>query len=98
MKTAEDVTYQEVGDEVVVLDLKSGRYFGLNRTAGFIWIGLVDPRESKSSPDDYAKTFGVSPRNTANRQKHPGHRRRDRTKAQVHGPETRIHGTAAGRH
>ena len=59
-EAVKDVLFQKVGDEVVVLDVKSGRYFGLNRTAGFIWIALVAPEKGKKTEEEYAKMFGIS--------------------------------------
>lgn len=36
-RCAPDVLFQEVDGEIVLLDLESERYFGLNRTGARIW-------------------------------------------------------------
>jgi hypothetical protein len=38
---APDVLFQELGDESVVLDLKSGIYFGLNEVGSRIWQWIL---------------------------------------------------------
>jgi hypothetical protein len=35
------VAFQQVGDEVVLLHLKTGVYWGLNPTGALIWEGIV---------------------------------------------------------
>jgi hypothetical protein len=59
-KVPKDILYQEVGDEVVVLDVKQGRYYGLNKTAGFIWLALVAPKKGKKTAEDYAAHFKIT--------------------------------------
>lgn len=58
-KPVRGISWQEVGDEVVILDVKVGRYYGLNRTAAFVWICLVQPRKGTKTAGDYAAAFGV---------------------------------------
>lgn len=36
-KAAPDVLFQEVNDELVLLDIDSERYFGLNHTGARVW-------------------------------------------------------------
>lgn len=38
---SEDVVYENVGDELVLLDLQSGTYFGLNSVGRRIWELLI---------------------------------------------------------
>jgi predicted Rdx family selenoprotein len=39
---------RQVGDDLVILDPESGRYFGLNDVGALIWDRLAD----ETSPDD----------------------------------------------
>jgi hypothetical protein len=39
-RRAADVVSRNIGEETVLLDLRSGRYFGLNASGSAIWEGL----------------------------------------------------------
>lgn len=39
---SDDVIGREVGGEIVLLDLESGTYFGLNEVGGAVWKQIVD--------------------------------------------------------
>jgi hypothetical protein len=39
-----DVVFRQLGDEAVLLDLKSGKYFGLNEVGARIWQLVADAR------------------------------------------------------
>lgn len=39
-----DVLFRQLGDEVVALDLGSGKYFGLNEVGSRVWDLLLTPR------------------------------------------------------
>ena len=38
----DDVTWRDVDGEILMLDLRSTHYFGLNATASTLWLGLVE--------------------------------------------------------
>jgi hypothetical protein len=42
--TREDLVLEEIEDEVVILDLKSNSYFGLNPVARLVWQGLNEDK------------------------------------------------------
>ena len=43
-KTAENIAWRNVNDEIVILDLKSGEYFTLNDVAQCIWKSITDEK------------------------------------------------------
>ncbi len=47
MRRSDKAMARRVGDEIVILDIDSGQYFGLNEVGAFIWdrIGLGTHRE-----------------------------------------------------
>jgi Coenzyme PQQ synthesis protein D (PqqD) len=49
----EDVLSRELDGEAVLLDLRSGHYFGLNSTGSRVWAGLKDGKEA----DDIAQAL-----------------------------------------
>ncbi len=55
-----DVLFQEVSGEIVLLDLVSERYFGLNSTGARVWQGLSEGRTTEEIISGLAKEFDVS--------------------------------------
>ena len=57
------VTWQQVDEEVVVLDLAESRYLALNDSAAVLWNGLVEGAEAGVADDDLTdllvRTFGI---------------------------------------
>lgn len=56
-----DVVAREVGGELVLMDLASGTYFGLNEVGGMIWASIED--ESKPLEQlvrDVCENYGVA--------------------------------------
>lgn len=43
---SDDVIGREVGGEIVLLDLGSGTYFGLNEVGGAVWQQIVDGNDT----------------------------------------------------
>lgn len=41
VRASPDVVYQKIGDEAVLLNLRTGVYWGLNRTGAVIWEGIT---------------------------------------------------------
>jgi hypothetical protein len=52
------VTWKNLEDSVVLLDLNNGSYFTLNETASSIWQGLVDDRSIKEITLSMSKEYG----------------------------------------
>jgi Coenzyme PQQ synthesis protein D (PqqD) len=54
IRIPDDVLWSEVGDEVVLLNLASGNYFGLDGVAARIWSLIV----AQTSTDEILSTIG----------------------------------------
>ena len=50
----DNVVFQEVGEELVLLDLQSGTYFGLNETGAEIYRLLLDRGNLEQLPESFA--------------------------------------------
>ncbi|AFZ34364.1 hypothetical protein Sta7437_0773 [Stanieria cyanosphaera PCC 7437] len=53
--------HSEVGSEAVILDLKSGVYFGLNETGNQIWQWLQEPKTESEIIDLVLAEYDVTP-------------------------------------
>ncbi len=49
-----------VGDEVVMMDMESGKYFGVNKTGSYIWQLLEQPTTLGELCDRLVADFGIS--------------------------------------
>lgn len=54
-----DVMTRQVGDEIVLLDLAGGNYFGLNPVGARIWQLLGEGKATGEVPDILAAEFDV---------------------------------------
>ncbi len=54
-----DVLSRELDGEAVLLDLRSGRYFGLNGTGARVWALLKDGHERPQIADSLVEEFEV---------------------------------------
>jgi hypothetical protein len=54
-----DVIQSRVGDEVVMLDVESGYYFGLNSVASVIWDMMKEKIELNTLVENLMKEFEV---------------------------------------
>lgn len=66
---ATEVTFQEMGDETVLLNLASGQYFGLNRVGTRIWQLLTEGQTPAGIIDTIAAEFDA-PRADVERDTH----------------------------
>ena len=58
LTVSDDVVTREVGGELVLLDLNSGQYFGLDAVGGRIWELLAEsPRDLKQLCDQIEAEF-----------------------------------------
>jgi len=53
------IVQSQIGEEVVMLDMESGFYFGLNSVASVIWGLLADEIEFESLVDQLMTKFDV---------------------------------------
>ena len=56
-----DALFRELGGEGVILDLGSGRYFGVDRVGARIWQLLVERRTLRSVHQQLLSEFDVPP-------------------------------------
>ena len=56
-----DVLISIIDDEAVLLNLKSERYFGLNRTGTTMWTALTTAESIESAYQTLVGTFAVDP-------------------------------------
>ena len=54
-----DYIWKEVGENIVVLNLDSGRYFSLNGTGSLIWTALMEKVGLDEIADRICATFKV---------------------------------------
>ncbi len=58
---ANRVVWRLISDEAVVLNLKSGHYYGLNKTCSMIWSLLSRNKTLEEIAAAIAKKYGISP-------------------------------------
>jgi Coenzyme PQQ synthesis protein D (PqqD) len=61
VQLSDDVVTREVGGETMLLDLASGKYFGLNRVGGRFWQLLEDGQSAVQARDALLDEFEVAP-------------------------------------
>ena len=54
-----NVLFRELGDDLVLLDLQSSKYFNLNKTGAAIWQLLSEKKDQSSISRNLAEQFGV---------------------------------------
>lgn len=59
MNIPEDVLSRELDGEAVLLDLRSGRYFGLNGTGARVWAFLKEGLEREAIAEKLTDEFEV---------------------------------------
>ena len=55
----ERIVWRNIGEEVVILDLQSGYYYGLNKTAALIWNRLTESKPSDVIGQEMAVVYGI---------------------------------------
>lgn len=58
---ASDLTWQEIDDEIVVLDLRASSYLRLNGTGAHLWKELEQGADVAGLVDSLVATFEVDP-------------------------------------
>jgi Coenzyme PQQ synthesis protein D (PqqD) len=54
-----DLSWRQVGDEVIVLDLRSNAYLSINRSGVTLWEMLVDGSTTATMADRLVSEFGL---------------------------------------
>lgn len=57
----DSVLWQEVGDEIVLLDVDGGEYHGLNEVGSMIWRALEQHPDVSSAYEHLCGTYEVDP-------------------------------------
>jgi hypothetical protein len=60
-KIADHVAWRKVGDEIVVLDLKTNAYYSLNETGIVVWEGLAKKQALPALVEAVVDQCDVSP-------------------------------------
>jgi hypothetical protein len=60
VRPARDVVFRELGGEMVLLNLKSGVYFGLNETGTQMWTLLAELKDPKRVVDALEREYAAS--------------------------------------
>jgi hypothetical protein len=60
IRPARDVVFRELGGEMVLLNLKSGVYFGLNETGTQMWTLLVELKDPGQVVEAMEREFTAS--------------------------------------
>lgn len=61
LEVSSSVVTREVGGEIMLMDLESGTYFGLNPIGGRAWQALEDGKSIKELCEQIEGEFDVSP-------------------------------------
>ena len=61
LRIVDDVTWTDLGDEVVILKLDTGIYFGLDRVGTRIWTLIADGRKREEILQTVATQYNASP-------------------------------------
>ena len=61
LEASSSVVTREIGGEMVLMDLESGNYFGLNSIGGQVWQALEEGKTIKELCDQIEQEFDVPP-------------------------------------
>jgi len=56
----EDYVWKEIGDQVVVLHIDSGKYYSLNSTASLIWRAIMNQVQPAQIVEELCSVFEVN--------------------------------------
>ncbi|MEM4260745.1 MAG: PqqD family peptide modification chaperone [Candidatus Woesearchaeota archaeon] len=59
--TSKDQIFRDVGEETVILNLKTGLYCGLNEVGTYIWSQIKEPKTIQDILDMVLKEYDVDP-------------------------------------
>jgi hypothetical protein len=61
IKVSKDAVHCDVEDEVVILGMKDGVYYGLNPVGAFIWSKIQEPKQVEEIKEAILEEFDVGP-------------------------------------
>ena len=61
IKVSKEAVHCDVEDEVVILGMKDGVYYGLNPVGAFIWSKIQEPKTVEEIRDLILEEFDVGP-------------------------------------
>jgi len=61
VRPGRDVVFRELGGEAVLLNLRTGVYYGLNETGAALWSRLVECRDPARVLAAFARDYAVAP-------------------------------------
>ena len=57
---ASQAEWREVGDEVLILNVRTGRYLALNRSASLLWPALVEGAHTRALARQLREAYGLA--------------------------------------
>ncbi len=61
LEVSSDVSWRDVNDETIILNLKSGEYFTLNDTGKFLWKGICENKQPRELVLLLAQDYNLKP-------------------------------------
>ena len=58
---ADGIVWRQVGDELVLLELESGRYLSVNQTGATLWPLLLEGCPATRLVDELVQSYGIAP-------------------------------------
>lgn len=59
-KLRKNISWEEIGGEIVIFKLDTGKYFRLNGTASVIWKKLMEDKELAETKEEFLAEFAVN--------------------------------------
>ena len=63
----ENLIFEKIGEEILIIDHKKGHLITLNRTASFLWKSLIAPISLKNLVSLYLEKFGQDKKEDASK-------------------------------
>lgn len=61
LEVSSDISWRDVNNETIILNLKSGEYFTLNDTAKFLWKGICENKQPRELVLLLAQDYNLKP-------------------------------------
>ena len=55
--------WRNIEGEIVILNLESGHYYGLNKTGSLVWVALCEKKDDKEIADKLCSRYSISRKN-----------------------------------
>ena len=59
-KLRKNISWEEIGGEIVIFKLDTGKYFRLNGAAGIIWKKLMEDKELAETKEEFLAEFDIN--------------------------------------